>query len=127
MVRFRPTRGNSGLKRRRVGLDHVDSDSMGGIVINSCCYGPRHCVMGQVVAWALACFWVAFSQGVRASVPAGCSPRACGGVGILFQRLYAGYASSWSVLGYQPGCCWGLGWFLGCLFPRGAREHTCRV
>jgi hypothetical protein len=42
MARFHPTRGNSGLERRRVGLDRVDSVSMGGIVISSCCYGPRH-------------------------------------------------------------------------------------
>jgi hypothetical protein len=30
------------------------------------------------------------------------SPRACGGVGILLQRLYVGYESSWSVLGFTP-------------------------
>jgi hypothetical protein len=45
-------------------------------------------------------FWVAFFRGVRASAPTGCSPRACGGVGILLQRLYVGYESSWSVLGF---------------------------
>jgi hypothetical protein len=45
-------------------------------------------------------FWVAFFQGVRASAPTGCSPQACGGVGILFQRLHVDYASSWYVLGF---------------------------
>jgi hypothetical protein len=37
---------------------------------------------------------VAFFWGVRMSAPAGCSPQACGGVGILLQRLYIGYESS---------------------------------
>jgi hypothetical protein len=72
--------------------------------------------VGYALSWVLAnllsgpwlVFWVGFFRG--------CSPQACGEVGILLQRLCVGYGSSWSVLGFQSGCCRGLGWFLGAFF-----------
>jgi hypothetical protein len=71
-------------------------------------------------------------------VPDSSSPQGYGGVGILLQRLYVGFAFCRAlarlllgfghvVVGLWPGCCWGIGLPLYCFFRGGAREHTRQV